>query len=121
MILPTIDSATQAAQVRVDIENAPAALRPGTFATALFPQSGGSLTEPVLSIPLAAVQILEGRSLVFVPTPDEPDTYVVRQVVVGPPVGDWVAVIRGLKDGESVASGSTFILKAEMGKGSAAD
>lgn len=120
LVSPAVDPATQTAQVRIQIVNPPPAIRPGLYATAHLAEASAKSGDPVLAVPEPAVQDLNGQTVVFVAA-DEPNTFVKREVVVGPAVGDWVPVLSGLKEGETVVTGGTFILKAELGKSAAED
>ncbi len=42
-----------------------------------------------------------------------------RDIEIGDDDGRFVEVLEGLSEGDEIASGETFILKAELGKGSA--
>lgn len=120
LIAPAVDPATQTVQVRIEIANPPPAIKPGLYATAHLAEASAKAGDPVLAVPEVAVQNLNGQTVVFV-ADDEPNTFVKREVVVGPAVGDWVPVLSGLKEGEPVVTGGTFILKAELGKSAAED
>jgi cobalt-zinc-cadmium efflux system membrane fusion protein len=70
-------------------------------------------------VPEDAVQTVEGSPAVFVPVAGEANTFQKRAVTVGRQVGGLVPVHTGLAEGELFVSAGTFILKAELGKGSA--
>lgn len=115
LISPAVDPATQTAQVRIAIQGPPPSVRPGIFATAHLAAASAKAGEPVLAVPDGAVQTIDGRTCVFVAN-DEPNTFVRREVVVGPTVDEWVPVLSGLKEGDPVVIAGTFILKAELAK-----
>lgn len=124
-IAPLVDPTTRTAQVRIDV---PASLdngltlKPGMFAQAEIVASmpGGVDPAPVIAVPDEAIQTVEGGPAVFVPVADEPNTFAKRSVTVGQPVGGLVPIYSGLVEGERFVVTGTFILKAELGKGSAA-
>ena len=64
----------------------------------------------------AAVQTVEGKSVVFVRTPEG---FEKREVELGRSDDDAVEVASGLKPGDEIAVGNTFLLKAELGKSEA--
>jgi cobalt-zinc-cadmium efflux system membrane fusion protein len=116
---PELDAATRTARVRVEVSNADMKLRPGMFARTEI-AAGAAGGEPVLAVPDAAIQTVEGEPAVFVPVAGEPNTYAKRAVGIGPTIGGMVPVFAGLKDGEQYVSVGSFILKAELGKAGAA-
>ncbi|MFC3694176.1 divalent metal ion exporter adaptor subunit IhpB [Chenggangzhangella methanolivorans] len=103
---------TQSAVARAVIAN-DGRFRPGLFAT-------GAIATAEQSVPLAvsidAVQSLEGRDVVFV---REGDRFAARDVTLGRRDGRSVEVVTGLKRGEAYASRNSFVVKAELAKGSA--
>ncbi|MFD1330842.1 divalent metal ion exporter adaptor subunit IhpB [Methylopila musalis] len=103
---------TQSAVARAVIPN-DGRFRPGLFATGAV----ATAEQPVpLAVSLDAVQSLEGRDVVFV---REGDRFAARDVTLGRRDGRTVEVVTGLKGGESYASKNSFVVKAELAKGSA--
>lgn len=121
-ISPFIDASTRTAQARVVVPSAALAVRPGMFARVEIAAAppGNQSQAPVLAVPREAVMTVEGAPSVFVPVPGEPNTFARREVVVGPAVGGMAPVLSGLAEGEPVVVSGVFILKADLGKGSAA-
>lgn len=121
LIGPFVDAATRTVSVRVEVPAGTPILRPGMFAQVELSVSSPGGPEPAatLAVPEVAVQAVEGDPAVFVPVPDEPNTFAKRVVKIGQSVGGMVPVFSGLVEGEMVVTGGTFILKAELGKGSA--
>lgn len=117
LIGPEVDSVTRAARVRIVVDNPAGALKPGMFATVTL--SSADAGDAVLAIREEAVQTVEGRTSVFVPVQDEPNTFAPREVVVGTVVNGYVPVISGISDGDQIVISGSFILKAELAKGSA--
>ncbi len=121
LIASQVNPATRTAQARIVVSSAAVqahAARPGAFARA---EIARNLTgaAPILAVPENAVQMAEGEPAVFVPVKDEPGTFAKRAIRVGKPVGGMVPVLSGLIDGEQFVASGSFILKAELGKGSA--
>ncbi|MFO0829287.1 MAG: efflux RND transporter periplasmic adaptor subunit [Phycisphaerales bacterium] len=121
-VAPLVDATTRTGQVRIEVPSASLTLRPGMFAqveiAATDPDAPS--TAPVLAVPDEAVQTVEGGPAVFVPVKDEPNTFAKRAVSVGKSIGGFVPVLSGLAEGEEFVARGTFILKAELGKGTAA-
>lgn len=118
-ISPSINPATRSVQVRIEPTDRHPELRPGVFAQAELETASAHAREPVLAIPVAAVQTVEGLPAVFVPVAGEEHAFALRRVSVGPAVGGLVPVLSGLVAGERYVSANSFILKAELAKGSA--
>lgn len=119
-ISPSLDQATRTVPVRIVVQNDGGTLRPGTFAHAEIAVSRpGDSMEPVLAVPEAALQTVEGRTAVFVAVEGEPNTFAARPITVGKMIGGMVPVLTGLVEGEPVVVAGSFLLKAELGKGSA--
>lgn len=113
-ISPVIDTSTQSRFARAVLQNSSGKqLQPGGFIT-------GKLLVDETRVPLAvessAIQIDKGASVVFV---REKERFEARPVVTGRKNLDWTEVLSGLELGEEYATGNTFILKAELGKGEA--
>jgi len=124
-VAPLVDPVTRTAQVRVEVPSAAlsnGAVKPGMFAQVEIVMSDAAGVEPTprVAVPREAVQTVEGGAAVFVPVANEPNTFQKRALTVGPAVGGLVPVFAGLVEGEKFVASGSFILKAELGKGSAA-
>ncbi|HEX8723826.1 MAG TPA: efflux RND transporter periplasmic adaptor subunit [Gemmatimonadaceae bacterium] len=105
---PVIDPDTRTARVRVALQNADLALKPGMYATLTASAREAAHT---LSVPRNAVLSTGERNLVFLKRPDgmlEP-----REVTIGMAGEDRVAVLRGLAMGDTVVATATFLVDAE--------
>jgi membrane fusion protein, heavy metal efflux system len=120
-ISPAVDSSTRTAQVRIEANDRHPELRPGVFAQAEIVVLEGHADDetPVLAVPESAIQRVEGASSVFVAVPGEPGTFARRAVLAGPAREGFVPIHSGLAEGEQVVVRGAFLLKAELGKGSA--
>ncbi len=120
MIAPQIDPNTRSAQVRIEVVERHAEIRPGVFAEAelVLPAKSDGLPPPIV-VPDEAVQTVEGRSCVFVPVADEPGTFTPIPVEVGERLDRAVVITAGLDEGQEFVAKGAFILKAELGKSSA--
>lgn len=117
LIDPALDPTTRSARVRIEVPNPSGDIRPGMFAQAEI--TAANPPAPVLAIPDAAVQTVEGSAAVFVPVKGEPHTFAKRPVTVGGSVGGFVSVLAGLKEGDEIVTAGSFILKADLGKSAA--
>jgi len=110
---PTVSSETRTVRVRVELDNANGALKPGMYATVRIRAVGGGR---VLHVPRSAVLSTGRRDLVFVQRADgmlEP-----RDIVRGIATDDRVEVKSGLRMGEIVVASATFLIDAESNLGS---
>lgn len=124
-IAPLVDPTTRTAQVRIEVPSTAlgnGAVKPGMFAQVeiVATEAGGAEPTPQVAVPQEAVQTVEGGPAVFVPVAGEPNTFQKRALTVGPTIGGLVPVLAGLVEGEKFVVAGSFILKAELGKGSAA-
>lgn len=121
-ISPLVDPTTRTAQVRIQIPAGTMTVRPGMFAQVEIVATTPDGVEPTpqIAVPQEAVQTVEGGPVVFVPVPGEPNTFQKRSLAIGPTVGGLVPVFSGLVEGEKFVEAGSFIMKAELGKGSAA-
>lgn len=114
-INPEVDSATRNIRLQATVKNQDEALRPGMFAEvkAILPEEG-----QVLAIPATAVLAAPyGDSVFVVETKKDEQSggiaMAVRQqfVRLGAKRGDFVAVISGLSEGQTVVSSGVFKLR----------
>lgn len=105
-VAPVIDESTRTGLVRVAIDNHDKNVRPGSFATGVVKvyDKGESVI-----VPSAAIQLVAGETVVFVP---DSDGYSPRDVKVGKSENGFTQVIAGLNAGEEYVSQGGFGLKA---------
>ena len=101
-----IDPQTRTAKVRCVIDNADGALKLDMFAKVSVPTTQ---SREAVVIPAAAVQQIDGDSVVFVR--QTPERFIRRDVQLGVAAGDVVEVLSGLKAGEVIAGAGSFYLK----------
>jgi cobalt-zinc-cadmium efflux system membrane fusion protein len=104
---------TRTAKARVTLPNPKMAWRPGLFVN-VDVVSGE--TEVPVSVLADAVQTVEDKPVVFVRVKDG---FTAQPVKLGRADGKRVEVIDGLAAGTAYAASGSFVLKAELGKGSA--
>jgi cobalt-zinc-cadmium efflux system membrane fusion protein len=104
---------TRTATGRIDLDNADGIWRPGLFVSVAL---ATERHEAKAVIPITSIQDVEEKASVFVRTAEG---FVVRPVTLGTRSDGFVEVREGLKAGERVAATGSFILKSELGKGSA--
>jgi multidrug efflux pump subunit AcrA (membrane-fusion protein) len=108
---PTLDPATRTAKVRVELANPDRALKLGMYVNVAFGSLGQSeRTVPV--VPAAAVQNIEGRSVIFLAT-DEPGVFELRTVRLGGEVNGRYPILEGANVGDRIVTNGSFMLRAE--------
>lgn len=109
---PVIDPVTRVAKVRVEADNRSGRLKPEMFATGVV-QSALSGYGNELVIPQSAVLWTGVRSVVYVKQQgsDEP-VFRMREVTLGPSLGDGWVIKAGLTEGEVIVSNGTFSVDA---------
>lgn len=108
-IASSIDADTRSLPVLATAKNTGQNLKAGLFVEVGFPRS---TTEPVISVPSAAILQHEGQQFVFVQK--EPGKFVRTNVKTGRVIGTRTEILAGLKVGEPVVISGTFVLKTEM-------
>jgi cobalt-zinc-cadmium efflux system membrane fusion protein len=105
-----IDRDARTAAVRVIVDNASGALRPGQSVTARIETTAPAAK--VVSVPLQAVTRVDGKATVFLSVDDS--TIRLREVTTGPEDATHVAILEGLRAGEKVVVGGVFAVKSEL-------
>ena len=115
-VTPSVDAASRAATVVLELVNTTGELQPGQYARALIRPASQAGTGSGFVVPEEAVQNVEGRDVVFVRTADG---FLATPVVVGQRGGGRAEIVEGLQPGQVIAGRKAFVLKAELGKGDA--
>ncbi|EKS34533.1 MAG: HlyD family efflux transporter periplasmic adaptor subunit [Bradyrhizobium sp.] len=109
---PVGSSDTQSAIARAVVANSEQRLRPGLFITGRLTLSAKTVNVAVKS---SALQIWENRTVVFVRNGEKFDA---RDVEIGARDPELVEITFGVLEGDVYAARNSFIIKAELGKGS---
>jgi cobalt-zinc-cadmium efflux system membrane fusion protein len=104
---------SRAAVVRVILDNPQGAWRPGLFVSV---DVSSEKADAAISLPETALQTVEDKTSVFI---RNAEGFQLQPVTVGRRDGGYVEIIQGLAVGAHVAAAGSFILKSELGKGSA--
>ena len=110
-ISAVVSDETRTVLTRVVLPNPDGRWRPGLFVTATLIASN---TPVAVLIPKTATQTIEGQPSVFVQTPEG---FAPRPVTLGRANETHVEITAGLQAGERYAATETFVLKADLGKG----
>ncbi|SDZ68219.1 efflux RND transporter periplasmic adaptor subunit [Pseudomonas sp. NFIX28] len=104
---------TRTATVRVTVPNPDDVWRPGLFVSV---QVATDTYQAGVTVPQSAIQTVEDKPSVFVRVADG---FQATPVVLGGNEDGFVEIREGLRAGARVATTGSFILKSELGKGSA--
>ncbi len=104
---------TRTATVRVAVPNPDDTWRPGLFVTV---QVATDTYQAKVTVPQSAIQTVEDKPSVFERTEHG---FITRHLELGVSENGYVEVRKGLDAGAQVASVGSFVLKSELGKGSA--
>jgi Cu(I)/Ag(I) efflux system membrane fusion protein len=106
-VLPQVNSTSHTLQPRLEVSNPAFHLRPGMFVdiTVSTPEREG------LTVPLESIVDTGSAKRVFVEVND--DVFAARNVETGRTLGDSVQIVKGLKEGDKVVSGGTFLVDSE--------
>ncbi len=102
-----LDPKTRTSRVRCEAANPDGRLKLDMFASIQLPAPA---TRPALTVPAEAIQNIENEPVVFVPAGG--DLYRTVKARLGARNGDWVEVLSGLEEGETVVTHGSFYLKA---------
>lgn len=112
-VLPGTATASQSTVARASVDNRDGLWRPGAAVRARIVVAS---TPADIVVPLAALQTLDGKDVVFV---RDGDTYTARPVTLGARDARQVAVSEGLRAGEQVVVEQSYTVKADIGKAGA--
>ena len=109
---PMIDPVTRVAKVRVEVNNEAGRLKPEMFATGIVSANLEVYRNNVI-IPRSAVLWTGKRSIVYVKlTGTEEPVFKLREIELGPMLGDSYVVVAGLMEGEEIVTQGAFSIDA---------
>jgi len=109
---PLVDPITRVVKLRVEAENNNNELKPGMFVTGVILSSPPELQNSI-AVPRSAVLWTGKRSIVYVKMTgiDEP-VFKMREILLGPLMGDLYIVTDGLSEGEEIVTNGVFSIDA---------
>ena len=111
-VTPSLDPESRSATAVLSLSRAVPGLQPGAFLQARIRPSG-EVDQSRIAVPEDAVQVLEGRDVVFVRTQRG---FQAREVETGSRSAGMVTILSGLEPGQRIAIDNAFLLKAEHEK-----
>ncbi|MBY4637313.1 efflux RND transporter periplasmic adaptor subunit [Sphingopyxis sp. XHP0097] len=111
-VTPSLDPESRSATAVLSLSRGVPGLQPGAFLQARIRPSG-EIDRDRIAVPEDAIQVVEGRDVVFVRTKTG---FQAREVEVGTRSAGVVTILSGLQEGWRIAVTNAFLLKAELGK-----
>ena len=111
-VTPSLDPESRSATAVLSLSRGVPGLQPGAFLQARIKPSG-EIDRDRISVPEDAIQVVEGRDVVFVRTKAG---FQARDVELGTRSAGQVTILSGLQEGWQIAVANAFLLKAELGK-----
>jgi membrane fusion protein, copper/silver efflux system len=108
---PVLDPVTRVAKVRVEVDNEAGIIKPGMFATGVA-SANLSGNRSTVVIPSSAVLWTGKRSIVYVKQPGTEPVFKLRNIELGPMLGDQYVVVDGLSEGEEIVTQGAFSVDA---------
>lgn len=111
-IAPIVDDKSRTVKIRVELSNNGRQFKPGMFATGVLKASLAHVKEGLV-IPRSALLWTGKRSVVYVKLPGRSiPSFAMREVELGPDLGESIVVISGLKEGEEIVTNGVFSVDA---------
>lgn len=109
---PVIDPKTRVAKARIETNNSDLALKPGMFVSGTLEAETKS-SDQSITVPKSAVMWTGKRSVVYVmQTSDQGVNFKMREVALGPELGERFVIESGIEPGEEIAVHGTFSIDA---------
>jgi Cu(I)/Ag(I) efflux system membrane fusion protein len=109
---PVIDPVNRVAKIRVEVDNGGGKLKPEMFVTGIVKANLNEYKNNLV-IPRSAVLWTGKRSVVYVKQSDSDElNFKMREIEIGPMLGNSYVVISGLEEGEEIVSDGTFSVDA---------
>ena len=108
---PVIDPSTRVAKVRLEINNQQGKLKPEMFVTG-YVKANLDQYQNKLVVPKTAVLWTGKRSIVYVKKPGNDPIFKIRQIELGPILGNSYVVEKGLTEGEEIVTEGAFSVDA---------
>lgn len=109
---PLVDRQTRVARARVEIDNPNGRLKPGMFVSGVIQNPLKSVSQEI-AVPRSAVLWTGPRSVVYVKqNSGDRTTFALREVVLGPSLGNSYIINEGLQVGEEIVVNGAFTVDA---------
>jgi Cu(I)/Ag(I) efflux system membrane fusion protein len=107
---PIINPKTRVASARVEVNNSNMHLKPEMFVSGTI---SSSIKNETLIVPKSAVMWTGERSVVYVKVSNTKEvSFLMKEVVLGPSLGDSFIIKSGIESGDEIATNGTFSIDA---------
>ncbi|MGY5851621.1 efflux RND transporter periplasmic adaptor subunit [Salegentibacter sp. F14] len=112
---PVLDAQTRVATARIEVDNSDGRLKPGMFASGVVKNNIGKSGSKEIIIPKSAVLWTGKRSLVYLKEEVSNGAgFRIREITLGPSLGDAYVVEQGLETGDQIVVNGTFTVDAAV-------
>lgn len=109
---PIIDPKTRVAKARIEVNNKQLTLKPEMFVSGIVESKVNSKTSAI-TVPKTAVMWTGKRSVVYeMKSTEQGVSFMMREVTLGPELGESYVIASGLQPGEVIAVNGTFSIDA---------
>ncbi len=110
---PLINAQTRVATARVEIKNVGKILKPEMFASGVIKNKLGKTASQEIVIPKSAIMWTGERSIIYIKNSGSTGAnFTLREVILGPSLGDSFVINSGLETGEEIVVNGTFTVDA---------
>lgn len=110
---PLINPQTRVATARVEVKNSGDKLKPEMFVSGVIKNNTSKSASKDIVIPKSAVMWTGERSIVYMKSNlDNKVSFTLRNVLLGPSLGDTYVIKEGLEDGDEIVVKGTFTVDA---------
>ena len=112
---PLLNAQSRVAQARVEVDNSDGRLKPEMFASGIVKTNRERVGSNEIVVPKSAVLWTGERSVVYIKEDfEERAGFTLREVVLGPSLGDSYVVEEGLESGEEIVVNGAFTVDAAV-------
>jgi len=110
---PLINPQTRVATARVEVKNSDDKLKPEMFVSGVIKNNTSKSASKDIIIPKSAVMWTGERSIVYIKSNlDNKVNFTLRNVILGPSLGDTYVIKEGIEDGDEIVVKGTFTVDA---------
>lgn len=110
---PVMDGNSRIARIRTEVENPSGNLKPGMFVEGKIQGRVGNAGSEKITVPKSSVMWTGKRSVVYLKSEKEKESYYkLQEIVLGPSLGDRYVIEEGLEVNDEIVTHGTFAVDA---------